>query len=77
MSSRPVFAIQISNTDCLRKQQIRVHGPFQGRLAEDCAVRNITIVNTHSETFRKDGTYTLILRLRQNVIKTGIRMMQH
>jgi hypothetical protein len=25
--------IQISNTDCLRKQQIRVHGPFQGRLA--------------------------------------------
>lgn len=35
----------------------------------------LTIVNTHSETFRKDGTYTLILRLRQNVIKTGIRMM--
>ncbi|KAE8395347.1 terpenoid synthase [Aspergillus alliaceus] len=33
------------------------------------------IVNTHSTTFRKDGTYTLILRLRQNVIKTGIRMM--
>ena len=32
-------------------------------------------VNTHSATFRKDGTYTLILRLRQNVIKTGIRMM--
>ena len=29
----------------------------------------------HSETFRRDGTYTLILRLRQNVIKTGIRMM--
>lgn len=25
--------------------------------------------------FRRDGTYTLILRLRQNVIKTGIRMM--
>ncbi|EKV16602.1 Proteasome regulatory particle subunit (RpnC), putative [Penicillium digitatum] len=35
----------------------------------------VNIVNTHSETFRKDGTYTLILRLRQNVIKTGIRMM--
>lgn len=35
----------------------------------------LNIVNTHSETFRKDGTYTLILRLRQNVIKTGIRMM--
>jgi hypothetical protein len=33
----------------------------------------LNIVNTHSETFRKDGTYTLILRLRQNVIKTGIR----
>ena len=25
--------------------------------------------------FRKDGTYTLILRLRQNVIKTGVRML--
>lgn len=35
----------------------------------------LSIVNTHSPTFRKDGTYTLILRLRQNVIKTGIRMM--
>ncbi|EAW09204.1 proteasome regulatory particle lid subunit RPN3 [Aspergillus clavatus NRRL 1] len=35
----------------------------------------LNIVNTHSATFRKDGTYTLILRLRQNVIKTGIRMM--
>lgn len=35
----------------------------------------LNIVNTYSETFRKDGTYTLILRLRQNVIKTGIRMM--
>ncbi|KAE8148539.1 terpenoid synthase [Aspergillus avenaceus] len=35
----------------------------------------LNIVNTHSTTFRKDGTYTLILRLRQNVIKTGIRMM--
>ncbi|KAI9841478.1 MAG: 26S proteasome non-ATPase regulatory subunit [Thelocarpon superellum] len=32
-------------------------------------------VQTHSATFRRDGTYTLILRLRQNVIKTGIRMM--
>lgn len=35
----------------------------------------VNIVNTHTATFRKDGTYTLILRLRQNVIKTGIRMM--
>jgi 26S proteasome regulatory subunit N3 len=35
----------------------------------------LNTVNTHSSTFRKDGTYTLILRLRQNVIKTGIRMM--
>lgn len=33
------------------------------------------IVHTHGPTFRRDGTYTLILRLRQNVIKTGIRMM--
>jgi 26S proteasome regulatory subunit N3 len=35
----------------------------------------LNIVNTHSAAFRKDGTYTLILRLRQNVIKTGIRVM--
>ncbi|RDW73734.1 hypothetical protein BP5796_07176 [Coleophoma crateriformis] len=34
-----------------------------------------TVIKQHSETFRRDGTYTLILRLRQNVIKTGIRMM--
>merc|ERR1711964_710599 len=33
------------------------------------------VINQHAETFRRDGTYTLILRLRQNVIKTGIRMM--
>lgn len=33
------------------------------------------IVRAHNDTFRRDGTYTLILRLRQNVIKTGIRMM--
>ncbi|ODM18401.1 hypothetical protein SI65_06272 [Aspergillus cristatus] len=35
----------------------------------------LNIVTTHTATFRKDGTYTLILRLRQNVIKTGIRMI--
>ncbi|KAK0673710.1 PCI domain-containing protein [Cercophora samala] len=34
-----------------------------------------SIVAQHGDTFRRDGTYTLILRLRQNVIKTGIRMM--
>ncbi|KAL5354203.1 26S proteasome non-ATPase regulatory subunit [Pseudogymnoascus australis] len=34
-----------------------------------------TSIKQHSDTFRRDGTYTLILRLRQNVIKTGIRMM--
>lgn len=33
------------------------------------------LVQKHSATFRRDGTYTLILRLRQNVIKTGIRTM--
>ncbi|KAI9801682.1 MAG: 26S proteasome non-ATPase regulatory subunit [Piccolia ochrophora] len=32
-------------------------------------------VETYSSTYRRDGTYTLILRLKQNVIKTGIRMM--
>lgn len=34
-----------------------------------------TTIAGHAGTFRRDGTYTLILRLRQNVIKTGIRMM--
>ena len=35
----------------------------------------LTLIQTHNEIFRRDGTHTLILRLRQNVIKTGIRMM--
>lgn len=35
----------------------------------------LTLVQTFSKNFRQDGTYTLILRLRQNVIKTGLRMM--
>ena len=34
-----------------------------------------TVIKDHEECFKRDGTYTLILRLRQNVIKTGIRMM--
>lgn len=34
-----------------------------------------TTIVDHADTFRRDGTYSLILRLRQNVIKTGIRMM--
>ncbi|PHH70312.1 hypothetical protein CDD82_7213 [Ophiocordyceps australis] len=34
-----------------------------------------TVIADHADIFRRDGTYTLILRLRQNVIKTGIRMM--
>ncbi|KAI1007721.1 putative 26S proteasome regulatory subunit [Podosphaera aphanis] len=33
------------------------------------------VVKLFCDTFRRDNTYTLILRLRQNVIKTGIRMM--
>ncbi|KAI1916092.1 26S proteasome non-ATPase regulatory subunit [Ophidiomyces ophidiicola] len=35
----------------------------------------LKVVHAHGATFREDGTYTLVLRLRQNVIKTGIRMM--
>jgi 26S proteasome regulatory subunit N3 len=33
------------------------------------------LVQKYNSAFRADNTYTLILRLRQNVIKTGIRMM--
>ena len=32
-------------------------------------------LNKHSENFTRDGTYTLILRLRHNVIRTGLRMI--
>lgn len=32
-------------------------------------------VEVYEHQFREDGTYTLILRLRQNVIKTGVRML--
>jgi 26S proteasome regulatory subunit N3 len=35
----------------------------------------VKCVETFSAVFKKDGTYTLILRLRQNVIKTGVRML--
>ena len=35
----------------------------------------LRIVSTCSATFHRDGTYTLIMRLRQNVIKTGVRML--
>ncbi|CAM1504026.1 Fc.00g016170.m01.CDS01 [Cosmosporella sp. VM-42] len=34
-----------------------------------------TAIAEHADIFRRDSTYSLILRLRQNVIKTGIRMM--
>ena len=37
------------------------------------AFQNLT--QKFNARFREDDTYTLILRLRQNVIKTGIRMM--
>lgn len=32
-------------------------------------------VRLYESQYRADGTYTLILRLRQNVIKTGVRML--
>jgi 26S proteasome regulatory subunit N3 len=35
----------------------------------------LRIVHEYSPTFHRDGTYTLILRLRQNVIRTGIRRL--
>lgn len=33
------------------------------------------LVTAHAATFRRDGTYTLARRLRQNVIRTGVRML--
>ncbi|KAK5704262.1 26S proteasome non-ATPase regulatory subunit [Elasticomyces elasticus] len=35
----------------------------------------VKCVDVNEARFRADGTYTLILRLRQNVIKTGVRML--
>lgn len=35
----------------------------------------IKCTESFAAQFKKDGTYTLILRLRQNVIKTGVRML--
>ncbi|KAG9804942.1 26S proteasome non-ATPase regulatory subunit 3, partial [Aureobasidium melanogenum] len=35
----------------------------------------VRVVEENVTQFRRDGTYTLILRLRQNVIKTGVRML--
>ena len=35
----------------------------------------LACVASHEQQFRSDGTYTLILRLRQNVIKTGVRLL--
>lgn len=45
------------------------------RVGELDAFWDILNNQSHAEAFKKDGTYTLVLRLRQNVIKTGIRMM--
>lgn len=33
------------------------------------------VVMAHSKAFRQDGTYTLVRRLRQSVIRTGVRML--
>lgn len=46
-------------------QAVRV-GDLQGFLR---------VLEENAAHFRADGTYTLILRLRQNVIKTGVRML--
>jgi 26S proteasome regulatory subunit N3 len=33
------------------------------------------VLEEHGERFEREGTYTLIVRLRHNVIKTGVRMI--
>jgi 26S proteasome regulatory subunit N3 len=35
----------------------------------------LKVVEVNNTAFHRDGTYTLIMRLRQNVIRTGIRML--
>jgi len=35
----------------------------------------LRVVQQYTATFHRDGTYTLVLRLRQNVIRTGIRRL--
>lgn len=34
------------------------------------------VLDQFGEKFQTDGTYTLIIRLRHNVIKTGERLLQ-
>lgn len=38
-------------------------------------IRFNQVLKDHSAKFAEDGTYTLIIRLRHNVIKTGVRMI--
>ena len=33
------------------------------------------VLESHGERFQEEGTYPLIIRLRHNVIKTGVRMI--
>ena len=35
----------------------------------------VRVVGLHADIFRADGTFSLIKRLRQNVIRTGVRML--
>src|SRR5437762_3403899 len=53
--------------------------PFKLRLIVAVRIGDLGIFNTtmttYEQTFRNDDTFTLISRLRQNVIKTGLRTM--
>ena len=67
--------------------QILVHKQYNNmRQCQDCmpflaAVKNGDLVmfgealDRYSARFQAEKTYTLIIRLRHNVIKTGIRMI--
>ena len=67
-----------------RPSNVRIHNAFTRHLSADhpsTAVRTgsltqfQTTLQAHAAQFAEDSTYTLILRLRQNVIKTGIRRL--
>ncbi|KAJ3039464.1 26S proteasome non-ATPase regulatory subunit [Rhizophlyctis rosea] len=58
----------------LRKSLIPYLQITQAVRVGDLAKFQETLAN-HGAAFKADGTYTLILRLRHNVIKTGVRMI--
>eukprot|EP00039_Didymoeca_costata_P018646 m.334350 g.334350 ORF g.334350 m.334350 type:complete len:500 (+) comp17340_c0_seq1:25-1524(+) len=70
---------EIPERDVFRQPELRRSLLPYLQLTQAVRVGNLSqfnkVVTDHSEIFRRDKNYTLILRLRHNVIKTGVRMV--